>query len=96
MLVYLSHNHERTVARHITAHDPVWSTRMVKRLDGAKVAWLERRLVRAADLVTANTPEDGARFAAERPGRPVIVLPPGYGGAPATLPPATGSRQGGT
>lgn len=79
-LVYLSHNHERTVADHIALHDPVWTTRQIKRLDAAKVAWLEHRLVQAADLVTANTPEDAARFAAERPERPVSLLSPGYGG----------------
>lgn len=79
-LVYLSHNHERTVADHIARHDPVWATRQFKRLDAGKVALLERRLVRAADLVTANTPEDADRFAAERPGRAVSLLSPGYGG----------------
>lgn len=79
-LVYLSHNHERTVADHIARHDPVWATRQLKRLDAGKVAWLERRLVQAADLVTANTPEDAARFAAERPGRAVNLLSPGYDG----------------
>lgn len=79
-LVYLSHNHERTVADHIARHDPVWMTRQMKRFDAGKVAWLERRLVQAADLVTANTPEDAARFAAERPERAVSLLLPGYEG----------------
>lgn len=79
-LVYLSHNHERTVADHIARHDPVWTTRQMKRFDAGKVAWLERRLVQAADLVTANTPEDAERFAAERPGRAVSLLLPGYDG----------------
>jgi len=79
-LVYLSHNHERAVADHIAQRDPVWATRQLKRLDAGKVAWLERRLVVAADLVTANTPEDVARFTVERPGRPVSLLSPGYGG----------------
>lgn len=81
-LVYLSHNHERTAARHIAGLDRSVLTGLLKRLDAAKVDWLERRLVQEADLVSANTPEDAALFAGERPERPVIVLPPGYSGQP--------------
>lgn len=77
-LVYLSHNHEITVARHI-AGAARGLRRIVKALDGAKVRRLERRLVRHADLVTANTPEDCCLFAAQAR-CPVALLPPGYDG----------------
>ncbi len=40
-------------------------------------------MVDAADLVTAITPDDRARYLARRPDKVVLVLSPGYGGAPA-------------
>lgn len=79
-LVYLSHNHERMVAHQIADWDVRLATRMIKQLDAAKTGWLERALVAEADLVTANTPEDLRSFALERPERPMLHLPPGYGG----------------
>jgi glycosyltransferase involved in cell wall biosynthesis len=48
--------------------------------DAARIARFERQLARAADLVTANTPEDCRKFSAMIDGRPVPFLPPGYGG----------------
>lgn len=80
-LVYLSHNHERMVARQITDWDDRLATKLIKQLDAAKTTWLERELVAEADLVTANTPEDLRSFARERPERPMLHLPPGYSGA---------------
>lgn len=79
-LVYLSHNHERTVAEHIASNDPHPMKRLFKRIDAAKVARLERRLVREADLVTANTPEDATTFTRGQPRQPAIILRPGYDG----------------
>jgi glycosyltransferase involved in cell wall biosynthesis len=79
-LVYLSHNHEEGVARAIAGHERHILRRIARRLDALKVARLERTLVRHADLVTANTPDDCARFRAARAGRAVEFLPPGYGG----------------
>jgi len=78
-LVYLSHNHEKTVARRI-ADASRGVRRIFKEVDFLKVARLERRLVAASGLVTANTPEDCRRFADEAAGTPVAFLPPGYGG----------------
>jgi glycosyltransferase involved in cell wall biosynthesis len=45
-----------------------------------KVIGLERRLTSTADVVTSNTPDDCRRFAADLGGRPIVFLPPGYGG----------------
>ncbi len=79
VLVYLSHNHEATVARRIAAASR-GLRRLVKEVDAFKAVRLERRLVAEADLVTSNTPEDCRTFAAEADGTPVAFLPPGYGG----------------
>lgn len=78
-LVYIAHNHEITVARRIVKASR-GLRRVVKAIDCLKVKRLERRLVAAADLVTSNTPDDCRRFAADAKGRPIVFLPPGYGG----------------
>jgi glycosyltransferase involved in cell wall biosynthesis len=78
-LVYLSHNHEVTVARRI-ADAARGARRLYKEWDALKVARLERRLMARCDLVTSNTPEDTRTFTAEAAPTPVILLPPGYGG----------------
>ena len=78
-IVYIAHNHEVTVARRI-AHDASGRERLIKEIDQLKVIGLERRLIAAADVLTSNTPDDCRRFAADRRGRPVTFLPPGYGG----------------
>jgi len=54
--------------------------RILKEIDFLKVIDLERRLISAADIVTSNTPDDCRRFAASSGGRPIVFLPPGYGG----------------
>ncbi|MFZ5779443.1 MAG: glycosyltransferase [Pseudomonadota bacterium] len=77
-LVYLAHNHELTVSRHI-AGTARGLRRIVKSIDGVKVQRLEQNLVHSADLVTANTPEDCRLFAAQAR-CPVEHLPPGYDG----------------
>jgi glycosyltransferase involved in cell wall biosynthesis len=82
-LVYIAHNHEATVARHI-ARASRGLRRLVREVDAFKVARLERRLVAEADLVTSNTPEDCRAFVAEADGTPVAFLPPGYGGTRVT------------
>ena len=79
-LVYLSHNHEVTVARRIVKAAR-GLRRVAKAIDYLKVRRLERRLVAAADLVTSNTPDDCRRFAAGAKGRSIVFLPPGYAGA---------------
>jgi glycosyltransferase involved in cell wall biosynthesis len=80
-VVYLSHNHERSVAWHIASHEADLPRRLLRVIDAMKVAWLERRLIRHADLLTANTPDDVAKFAAKPGAAPVALLPPGYGGS---------------
>jgi glycosyltransferase involved in cell wall biosynthesis len=78
-VVYLSHNHEVTVARRIVKAAR-GLRRVSKAIDYLKVRRLERRLVAAADLVTSNTPDDCRRFAAGAKGRSIVFLPPGYAG----------------
>jgi len=78
-IVYLSHNHETTVGRYL-ANAAHGVRKAYKALDAAKIASFERRLARAADLVTANTPEDCEKFSAMIDGETVPFLPPGYGG----------------
>jgi glycosyltransferase involved in cell wall biosynthesis len=78
-VVYLSHNHEVTVARRIVK-EARGLRRVAKVIDYLKVRRLERRLVAAADLVTSNTPDDCRRFAAGAKGRSIVFLPPGYAG----------------
>ncbi|MBV8393406.1 MAG: glycosyltransferase [Alphaproteobacteria bacterium] len=78
-LVHVAHNHETMVADRIvrSATGARW---LHKKIDAAKVARLERRLVFEADMITSNTPEDCRVFSAYGAGRPVTFLPPGYGG----------------
>jgi len=78
-IVYIAHNHEVTVARRIAAAAQ-GLRRILKEIDFLKVIDLERRLISAADIVTSNTPDDCRRFAADSGGRPIVFLPPGYGG----------------
>ncbi len=78
-VVYIAHNHERTVGRRI-AKETRGLRRLVKAVDYLKVRRLERRLVAAADLVTSNTPDDCRRFAADAKGRSIVFLPPGFSG----------------
>jgi glycosyltransferase involved in cell wall biosynthesis len=54
--------------------------RILKEIDFLKVIGLERRLISVADIVTSNTPDDCRRFAASSGVRPIVFLPPGYGG----------------
>lgn len=80
-VVHVSHNHEATTRGRIAENydgNPVM--KRVLRHDAAKAARLERQMVEGADLVTAITREDAARFQAEAPDKPVLTLPPGYAG----------------
>jgi len=79
-LVYLSHNHEQSVAEQIAADTrPFWK-RQFKHVDAWKVGRLERWLVRHTDLITSNSPADCEKFRPSRADRRVEFLPPGYGG----------------
>ncbi|SMF59094.1 Glycosyltransferase involved in cell wall bisynthesis [Tistlia consotensis] len=80
-LVYISHNHETSMRRGIAARaDGGALRRALLHQDALKVGLLERRVVRAADLVTAITPEDAMRFERQEGAPLVRVLPPGYHG----------------
>lgn len=80
-LVYVSHNHEAStrlrVARNLRDNK---LKKIAMLLDAQKAAALEQAVVSTADLVTAISPSDANLYHAQRKGRPVIVLPPGYGG----------------
>lgn len=78
-IVYISHNCEAKVRTQIASHycgNPL--KRLVLRNDARKYGKLERRLCQVADLITAITPEDRARYAAEYNNTTVIQLLPGY------------------
>jgi glycosyltransferase involved in cell wall biosynthesis len=77
-LVYIAHNHEMTVARHL-AGSARGLRRLQRQLDRLKTIALEHRLLAAADVVTSNTPDDRAKYIADS-GRDVLLLPPGYDG----------------
>jgi len=79
-VVYISHNHEESLRRQLTACQPYFIKRQAMRLDWVKTAVMERALVRAADLVTAITPEDYAAYHRQWPGKRIEVLTPGYRG----------------
>jgi glycosyltransferase involved in cell wall biosynthesis len=79
-IVYLSHNHEESVARQIAEDTQLFFKRQFKRYDAMKVRRLERWLVRRADLVTSNSPDDCEKFRPTRPDRRVEFLPPSYSG----------------
>ncbi|HEY1722074.1 MAG TPA: glycosyltransferase [Magnetospirillaceae bacterium] len=79
-IVYLSHNHEESVATAMATQERRAFNRLVRQFDAWKMRWRERSLSRQADLITANTPEDRARFAQTWPDKPTEFLPPGYQG----------------
>ena len=87
-VAYLAHNHEAAVRKQV-ASDGGGSLpmRMALKWDARKYARMERVLARRADLISAITPRDAAAFREENPGKPVCVLPPGYGGTAAPGPP---------
>lgn len=79
-LLHLAHNHEESVSRAIAKTTKFGPKRLIKELDALKVARLERWLVRTADVVTSNSPDDCAKFRPRRPDRRVEFLPPAYTG----------------
>lgn len=80
-LVYVSHNHEESTRARVADGARRRSIRAaLLQRDARKAGRLERRLVRAADLVTAITPDDAACYRSLAGDAPVVVLPPGYEG----------------
>lgn len=80
-LVYVSHNHERTLREEVARNHPSAAMRVALHCDAWKVAILERRMISAVDLVTAITADDKARYAKDSPEAAIEVLSPGYDGA---------------
>jgi polysaccharide biosynthesis protein PslH len=78
-LVYLAHNYETMSARTLAEAESGWR-RAARLLDAAKTERLERRLVRTADLVTADSPDVCRDLASLGLGKPVVFVPPGYKG----------------
>jgi polysaccharide biosynthesis protein PslH len=81
VVVHVAHDHEATLTRDIARNstaDPL--TRLMLHLNAWKTAVAEGGLVERCDLLTAITPEDRDRFLAAAPGKPHVVLTPGYAG----------------
>lgn len=79
-IVHVSHNHEESSRVLLAESQPGFVKRQVLRWDGVKIAQMERALVRAADLVTAITPEDRDTYQKQWPNKQIEVLTPGYRG----------------
>lgn len=75
---YISHNFEQQVRPKVAEEFRGSSfKKMLLRWDAQKYKVLERRLVRAADFVTAITEDDAAQFKVQKQPDRVLVLPPG-------------------
>lgn len=80
-IVYIAHNHETEVRRQVaTDGGSSFPMRMALQYDALKYGRMERSLCQRADLISAITPRDADSFRGEAPGKPVCILPPGYGG----------------
>lgn len=81
-LVYIAHNHEaslrRLAVRESSASVPL---RLAQRIDGRRIATLERRLLAHVDLVTTvSSTTDRSLFLADAPNQRFLSLVPGYDG----------------
>ncbi len=81
VLVYLAHNHEENLWRSMArdSRAPVLKKAALWQ-NYRKVRSLERRLLEGVDLIAAITEEDAQAYATQAPGKPVVVLTPGYSG----------------
>jgi len=79
-LVYVSHNHERSLRQEVARNHPSAAMRIALHIDAWKVSRLERRLIGVVDLVTAITAEDKARYFVDGARTTIEVLSPGYDG----------------
>src|SRR5690606_31364036 len=79
VLVHVTHNHESSVRRAVAeAHPP--PMKFALKLDAVKAAKLERDLLDAADVITANTEADSALFRQDAPAKIHVTLTPAYDG----------------
>jgi glycosyltransferase involved in cell wall biosynthesis len=82
ILVHVSHNHEEVLWRSMAQQaDAGLPRRLALWQNYYKVRWLERRLLREVDLVSAITIEDEQALRACRDDDHTLTLTPGYDGA---------------
>jgi glycosyltransferase involved in cell wall biosynthesis len=82
ILVHVSHNHEEVLWRAMAQQaDAGLPRRLALWQNYYKVRWLERRLLREVDLVSAITIEDEQALRAWRSDDHTLTLTPGYDGA---------------
>lgn len=82
VLVHVSHNQEGALWHDLARRSRAPALQRIALWQNwLKVRALERFLLRHVDLTTAISGEDAAALGALAPGRPPVVLPPGYSGA---------------
>lgn len=82
VLVYVSHNQEAVLWHDMARRSQASPQRRIALWQNwLKVRSLERFILRHVDLITAISSEDAVALQALAPGRPTVVLPPGYAGA---------------
>ncbi|KJV09364.1 hypothetical protein VZ95_11970 [Elstera litoralis] len=80
-LVYVAHNHEASLRRLAYRHsNAAAALRLAQRIDGARIAALEHRLLATVDCVTVTTAADLALFETDAPQQRYHILVPGYDG----------------
>jgi glycosyltransferase involved in cell wall biosynthesis len=79
-IAYVAHNHEASLRSSIAAAVGPTPTGLGLRVDAIKAAKSERVLVRRANVVSAITDADRARFAPDTNDMGLFVLAPGYDG----------------
>jgi len=95
LLVYIAHNHEKSVRTQLAREAPgSLPRRIALQADAWKAGRLEDALARQVDLLVANTEVDDARFRSEHPETPSVIVRPAYEG-PVLSPvePATRPRR---
>ena len=81
-LFFVTHNHEETVKAEVSqAFEGPWLIRLALRYDAWKNRVQERAMLAASGMASAITEYDRTLFQADLPGKPFVVLTPGYDGA---------------
>ena len=81
VLIHVAHNQEGALWRDMVGNSQGGPLKKLALWQNwLKVAALERFILRHVDLTTAISDEDAAAFARLAPGRPTVVLTPGYSG----------------
>lgn len=92
LLVYIAHNHEKSVRAQLAREAPGGLPRRAAlRVDAWKAGRLEDALTRQVDLLVANTEVDDDRYRSDHPEVPSVVVRPAYEG-PALDPADPASR----